>query len=542
MILRFFRLIRIFWVFARFGLYDLVFNLPLMRFFKWTIPFLNTLFHVKTIPRAERARLALESLGPTFIKLGQALSTRRDLLPADYADELAKLQDNVPGFEVKIAINVIESAFNKPIGDIFRSFDQTPIAAASIAQVHGAVLFDGSEVVVKIVRPGIERVIARDIALMHVLAQLAEKYWKDGKRMRPIEVVAEYERSILGELDLTLEASNGNLLKNNFKDSKILYVPFIYWELTRRNVLVMERISGIPVGQVEKLKALGVNIPLLAERSVEIFFAQVFKYSFFHADMHPGNIFVDVSDPQNPTYIALDFGMMGTLNTRDQRYLADNFMAFFNRDYRKVAELHIESGWVPSQTSVDEFEMAIRALCEPIFNKPLKDISFGGFLLSLFSVARRFNMEVQPQLLLLQKTLLAVEGLGRQLYPELDLWKTAKPYLTKFVAQRSGPKATFNRYYRDLPYWLESFPDMMQNGHLAITKVINNDIEAKLSSKTLEQLENSLMKQQKRQAFSQYGAALLLLSGGHAIMLGNLTAWNLLGIIISVLCFIRTTK
>lgn len=542
MILRFFRLIRIFWVLARFGLYDLLFNLPLMHFFKWTIPFLNIAFHVKTIPRAERARLALESLGPTFIKLGQALSTRRDLLPEDYADELAKLQDNVPGFDVKIAIEVIESAFNKPLNTIFRSFDTTPIAAASIAQVHGAILFDGSEVIIKIVRPGIEKVIARDIALMHVLAQLIEKYWKDGKRMRPIEVVAEYERSILGELDLTLEASNGTLLKNNFKDSTILYVPFIYWTLTRRNVLVMERISGIPVGQVEKLKALGVNIPLLAERSVEIFFAQVFKYSFFHADMHPGNIFVNVSDPQNPTYIALDFGMMGTLNSRDQRYLADNFMAFFNRDYRKVAELHIESGWVPSQTSVDEFEMAIRALCEPIFNKPLKDISFGGFLLSLFSVARRFNMEVQPQLLLLQKTLLAVEGLGRQLYPDLDLWKTAKPYLTKFVTQRSGPKATFKRYYHDMPYWLETFPDIMKNGHLAITKIINNDIEVRLSPKTLNQLENSLMQQQKRQTFSQYGVALLLLSGGHAIMTGDLTTWNILGIIVSMLCFIRSTK
>ncbi|GBU09715.1 ubiquinone biosynthesis protein UbiB [Gammaproteobacteria bacterium] len=529
-------------IFVRFGLYDLVFNLPVLRYFRWLIPIINLIFNVSKKPRAQRLRLALEKLGPTFIKLGQALSTRRDLLPEDVADELAKLQDNVPGFAVEIAIEVIETSFNKPLNELFKSFDKIPIAAASIAQVHGAILFNGDSVIVKIVRPNIEKVIIRDIALMRILGKIAEKYWKDGKRMRPLEVIAEYERSILNELDLSLEASNGDLLKRNFADSKILYVPIIYWDLTRKNVLVMERISGIPVSQVEQLKALGVDIPLLAKRSVEVFFAQVFKHSFFHADMHPGNIFVDATNPADPTYIALDFGMMGSLNSKDQRYLADNFMAFFNRDYRRVAQLHVESGWVPTNTSVDEFEIAVRSLCEPIFNKQLKDISFGGFLLSLFSVARRFNMEIQPQLLLLQKTLLAVEGLGRHLYPELDLWTTAKPYLTKFVTQRSGPKATLKRYQADIPIWIEYLPDTIHDAHLLLTKALNNDLETKISPKTIEELKQTFFKHQKQQSLSQYGAVILLLSGGSSLFTGHIAFWNIIGFLISALFFILSLR
>ncbi len=394
-------------------------------------------------PAAERVRLALEELGPVFIKFGQMLSTRKDLLPEDLATELARLQDQVPPFAGDQAQQLIERALQQPVSSLFSEFDRTPLASASVAQVHKATLHDGREVVVKVVRPGIERTIRKDVALLYTLAELMQLLWRDSRRLRPVEVVAEYEQTIFDELDLRKEAANGSQLRRNFEDSPILHIPEIYWDYTRANVLVMERIHGIPVAAIDQLKAQGTNMKKLAERGVEIFFAQVFRDSFFHADMHPGNIFVSRENPVDPKYIAVDFGIIGSLTPEDQSYLARNFLAFFQRDYRQVAQLHVDSGWVPADTNVDAFETAIRSVCEPIFEKPLKEISFGQVLLGLFQTARRFNMEVQPQLVLLQKTLLNIEGLGRQLYPDLDLWQTAKPFLENWMKERMGPKAVY---------------------------------------------------------------------------------------------------
>lgn len=510
MISRGLRMIKIWWVFLRFGLYDLAFMVPGLRHLRFLKPVLSLFNGYKTTPLPVRIRLALEQLGPTFIKLGQALSTRYDLLDKEIVDELVKLQDSVPPFPSDVAINIIEKAYQKPLDQIFRSFDETPIAAASIAQVHGAVLLNGQEVVVKVVRPGIQKVIKRDIGLMEVLAYTIERYYPDGKRLRPVEIVEEHARTILNELDLTIEAANGAQLRENFKGSKELYVPEIYIDYVRKNVFVMERISGVPVGDIETLKALGVDIPLLAKRSVDVFFTQVFEHSFFHADMHPGNIFVDVTNPKDPTYIALDFGIIGTLNEDDQHYLASNFLAFFNRDYLKVAELHVESGWVPPDTPVGDFEAVIRSLCEPVFNKPLKDISFGGFLLSLFQTARRFKMEMQPQLMLLQKTLFAIEGLGRELYPDLDLWETAKPYLVDFVKRKRGPKAIIKRYKHDLPIWLEQIPDMMQNGNIVLRQAVKGELKVNLAQTQWEQLQAIQAEESKRRIFGGVGAVFLL--------------------------------
>ncbi len=507
--MRSFRLLWIFWVLMRFGLYELAFSLPVLRYCRFLEPLLRPIWlrHAHK-PRGERLRLALECLGPTFVKLGQALSTRRDLIPLDIANELAKLQDQVPAFSSEVAKAIVIKSLGQPLDEIFIQFDDKPLAAASIAQVHTAILKSGQSVVVKIVRPQIERVIRRDIALLQILAGLAERYWRDGKRLRPFEVVAEYERAILSELDLSLEAANGTRLRRNFEDSDQLYVPEINWQYTRREVMVMERINGIPIGQGDLLDAAGVNRKVLAERGVEIFFTQVFKHSFFHADMHPGNIFVDASNPELPRYIALDFGIIGTLNSNDQRYLADNFLAFFNRDYHRVAELHIESGWVPAHTSVDDFEAAIRSLCEPIFDKPLKDISFGGFLLSLFQTARRFQMEVQPQLILLQKTLLAIEGLGRQLYPELDLWQTAKPFLTQFMQQQRGPKAQFERVRSHLPQWAILAPDMPLLTHRALKRIADGEQLTRIDARDLNSLQKVIVEQTRRIVYGLIGAIL----------------------------------
>ena len=413
-------------------------------------------------PRGERLRLALEALGPVFIKFGQMLSTRRDLLPDDVAEELKKLQDQVPPFEGAQAQRIIEQALGQPVSELFAKFEQQPLASASVAQVHKATLGDGRDVVVKVIRPGIERTIQKDVALLYGVAEIVQAIWADGRRLRPVEVVAEYEQTIFDELDLRKEAANGSQLHRNFAGSDILYVPEIYWDYTRANVLVMERIHGIPVADVDQLHAQNTDMKKLAERGVEIFFTQVFRDSFFHADMHPGNIFVSRENPQSPQYIAVDFGIVGSLTPEDQSYLARNFLAFFQRDYRQVAQLHVDSGWVPSDTNVDAFETAIRSVCEPIFEKPLKEISFGQVLLGLFQTARRFNMEVQPQLVLLQKTLLNIEGLGRQLYPELDLWKTAKPFLEGWMKERMGPKAVYRTIKQQAPDWLEKMPHMPQ--------------------------------------------------------------------------------
>ncbi|KKO48467.1 ubiquinone biosynthesis protein UbiB [Arsukibacterium sp. MJ3] len=413
----------------------------------------------------KRLRLALQSLGPVWIKFGQMLSTRRDLLPADIADELARLQDKVDPFPGEHAQKLIEQALElTDIHQLFSSFSVTPLASASIAQVHAAVLrlADGGEadVVIKVIRPNIRKQIVADLDLMDGLAAIAARYLPDGKRLRPREVVSEYRKTILDELDLQREAANAMQLRRNFEGSDSLYIPYVHSDFSRPNVMVMERIYGIPVSDITALNAQHTDMELLAKRGVEVFFTQVFRDSFFHADMHPGNIFVSREHPHNPKYIGIDCGIVGTLNSEDKRYLAENFVAFFNRDYRKVAQLHLDSGWVPIDTNVEEFESAIRTVCEPIFQKPLADISFGHILLNLFSTARRFNMQVQPQLVLLQKTLLYVEGLGRQLYPQLDLWKTAKPFLENWVKQQVGLPAVWRQVKENLPFWAEKLPQM----------------------------------------------------------------------------------
>ena len=440
---------------------------------------------------AERLRLSLQSLGPIYIKLGQMLSTRRDLLPPIYADQLAYLQDNVPPFDGELAIKEIEKSLGKPIAQLFKNFDAKALASASIAQVHSATLIaDDREVVIKVIRPGIEKTIQADLQLMRWIAELLQRFLKDARRLRPVEVVEEYEKTILDELDLMREAANAMLLRRNFSDSKLLYIPEIYTQHSTKNILVMERIYGIPVSDIESLKAQGTDLKLLAERGVEAFFTQVFRDSFFHADMHPGNVFVSYQHPEDPLWIGIDCGIVGTLNNEDKRYLAENFLAFFNRDYHRVAQLHIDSGWVPPETPVEEFEFAIRAVCDPIFEKPLAEISFAHILINLFNTARRYNMKVQPQLVLLQKTLLYIEGLGRQLYPQLDLWDTAKPFLENWMKEQISPKTLLNAVQQKAPFWLEKLPEIPEllYHHLS---------QAKSLHKQQLMLINSLNKQQQ---------------------------------------------
>ena len=431
-----------------------------LRFLFYLSPFV-WISRNPTEPRGVRIRKALEELGPIYVKFGQSVSTRPDLLPTDIASELAKLQDQVPPFSGEQALAAIETAFGQPVTTIFKSFDSEALAAASIAQVHVAQLHDGQEVIVKILRPNVQEDIERDLEVLFAIAQMAQRYWADSRRLRPMEVVAEYQKTVLNELDLMREAANAAQLRHNFPESPLIYVPRVYWDYCRPQVMVMERIHGVPVNDMETLRRHGVNFKKLGANGVEIFFTQVFRDNFFHADMHPGNIFVEIGDPENPRYAAVDFGIVGTLEDRDRRYLAENFLAFFEHDYRRVAQLHVNSGWVPAGTRVDELESAIRTVCEPIFNKPLKDISFGQVLLRLFQVARRFDMEIQPQLILLQKTLVQIEGLGRELYPELDLWETGQPVLKKWIDQQTSPRATIERILRDLPeirYTLERLP------------------------------------------------------------------------------------
>ncbi|CAI8351018.1 MAG: putative protein kinase UbiB [Porticoccaceae bacterium UBA1117] len=410
--------------------------------------------------RGERLRKALEELGPIFVKFGQLLSTRPDLVPEDISIELSVLQDNVPPFSSDLFKQNVELALSGSVDDLFLSFEPDPLASASVAQVHAAVLADGRDVVVKAVRPNIEKTIRKDIALLYTLARLVKTYSEDGERLHPLEVVKDYESVIIEELNLQSEGANASLLRHNFTDSSMLHVPEIYWPYSNKDVLVMERIYGVPVTDIDRLKAAGVDFKILAQRGVEIFFTQVFEHNFFHADMHPGNIFVDATNPKSPTYIAIDCAIMGSLSSEDQFYMARNLLAMFQRDYRLVAELHIRSGWVPKDTSINDFTGAIRSVCEPIFQRPLKEISLGHMLIDLFTTARRFNMEVQPSLVLLQKTLLNIEGLGRQLYPDLDLWETAQPYLEKWLKDRYSPKSMFNQLKRYAPDWLEHFPQI----------------------------------------------------------------------------------
>ncbi len=482
------RLIHINWVLVYHGLDEIVLKTHLFRPIRY-LAFLTPSFWLKTRTdsRAVRIRRTLEDLGPIYVKFGQALSTRKDILPDDIADELVKLQDRVPPFANDIAKGIIEAELGMSISEAFAEFDASPLASASVAQVHTATLHTGESVIVKVLRPDIEERIRSDIGLLYELASFAEKFWPDAKRLRASDVVAEFERTTLDELDLFKEAANATKLRRNFENSELIYVPEVHWPLTRKKVMVMERIYGIPVGEIEQLRASGADFKKLAERGVEIFFTQVFRDNFFHADMHPGNIFVELPDK----YIAVDFGIVGTLSLSDQRYLAENFLAFFNRDYRKVAEMHVESGWVPSTTRIEEFEAAIRSVCEPIFEKPLKDISFGQLLLRLFQTARRFDMRVQPQLVLLQKTLLNIEGLGRQLYPELDLWQTAKPFLEKWFHERLGPKAKINAIIKHFPEFAEQFPEIPS----LVYKALNNAAQAQQQAEH-QQRELNLLKAQ----------------------------------------------
>ena len=455
------RLLRILRVVIRYRLDDLLLTLPLptwMRALRFALPWRWLPRGKLELSRGEALRLALEDLGPIFIKFGQLLSTRRDLLPPDVADELARLQDQVPPFDPEHAVARIEEQLGAKVGDVFARFDVQPLASASIAQVHAAQLKSGEDVVVKVIRPNLRPIIRSDLAWLFLAARIAEKASADARRLRPVEVVSDYEKTIFDELDLMREAANASQLRRNFADSPLLYVPQVYWDWCRPKVLVMERIYGVPVTDLATLADQRTNMKLLAERGVEIFFTQVFRDSFFHADMHPGNIFVATRTPWSPQYIAIDCGIVGSLTPEDQDYLARNLIAFFKRDYRKVAQLHIDSGWVPAETKVNEFEAAIRTVCEPIFEKPLKDISFGQLLLRLFQTARRFNMEIQPQLVLLQKTLLNIEGLGRQLYPDLDLWSTAQPFLERWMRERISPL----QLLRNLQSQAEQVPHLSQ--------------------------------------------------------------------------------
>lgn len=475
-------------------------------------------------PRGERMRLALQELGPIFVKFGQALSTRRDLLPLDIADELAMLQDRVPPFSSSVAKAMAEKAYGRSLDDVFDRFDDEPLAAASIAQVHKATLKSGEEVIVKILRPGVEAQIRQDLDVLHALARLAQRHWPEARRLRPVEVVSEYEKTVIDELDMMREAANAAQLKRNFADSDKLYVPEVYWEYCRPDILVMERISGVPISDLDTLNAAGTDMQKLAENGVEIFFTQVFKHNFFHADMHPGNIFVDISDPSQPRYIAVDFGIVGTLSSRDQHYLAENFLAFFERDYYRVAKLHVDSGWVPPETRIDEFESAIRTVCEPIFNKPLKDISFGQVLLGLFRTARRFNMEIQPQLVLLQKTLLNIEGLGRELYPDLDLWKTAHPILRGWVEERVSGKYILQRLREQLPELGESLQGVPELARNLVEQLADGRFNLQVTVPEIEKLRAEQMAGRKQQWRAIAGASTLL-SGVLLLLPAGVPPW-----------------
>jgi len=520
------RFLKITWVVSKYRLDEFIplATLPLLlRLLLWLAPW--HLFPRPDLPRGERLRRALEELGPIFVKFGQILSTRRDLLPDDIANELKYLQDKVPPFDSNLARQRIEQSLRRKVEDAFARFDETPLASASIAQVHSAQLHNGKEVVIKIIRPGIAPIIRQDIALMFMIARLVERYWEDGKRLHPVDIVADYEQTIFDELDLQREAANTSQLRRNFQDSPLIYIPEVYWEYTNTKVLVMERIYGTPIADVETLKAKGTDMKKLAERGVEIFFTQVFRDSFFHADMHPGNIFVSTENPQEPQYIAIDCGIVGTLSPEDQNYLARNLLAFFKRDYHQVALLHVESGWVPPTTRVDEFESAIRTVCEPIFERPLSEISFGHFLLRLFQTARRFDMEVQPQLVLLQKTLLNVEGLGRQLYPELDLWSTAHPFLERWLRDRIGPPRLMKAVRQHLPEWLEHTPEVPQLIFEAMSQIRHLDRFSQGQDRALEALRLEL--RQERQQDRRQWLALAFIAT--AALSATETGWAWLG-------------
>jgi ubiquinone biosynthesis protein len=523
------RLLRIVHVLVRHGLDEFVFRLHLLRpyrFLLWLLP--SFWFCDRSTARGQRLREALEELGPVFIKFGQALSTRPDLIPPDIASQLTRLQDDVPPFPGASAQAVVERSLGAPLSEHFATFDLEPLASASVAQVHGATLKDGTEVVVKVLRPGIETVIGQDLGLLYQLARLADRHWPDARRLRPLEVVADYDKTVHDELDMMREGANASQLRSNFPDSEMIYVPQVYWEHSRREVLVMERIDGIPIRDIEAIKKAGVDLRKLAHNGVEIFFTQAFRDGFFHADMHPGNIFVSEAGQ----YRAVDFGIMGTLGEKDKQYLAENLLAFFNRDYRAVAMAHLRAGWVPASTRVDEFEAAVRTVCEPIFARPISEISFGHLVVRLFQVARRFDMPVQPQLVLLQKTLLNIEGLGRQLYPQLDLWETAKPYLERWMSEQIGPRAFVRTLRRELPAVLPLLPELPGLVHELLRRQRDGELFIRTGDdaerESLERALNSCARQRNGLAA---GAALLL--GAIAVTLLS-RSWEL-GVIADLL-------
>jgi len=524
-----FRLLTIQRVLVKYSLDDIIKETHLLRPLRFLF-YLAPRQRDRSAPIGERIRLALEELGPIFVKFGQAISTRRDLLPPDIADELAKLQDAVPPFPASQAIEILNAAYEKGVDEVFKRFDAEPLAAASIAQVHTAQLQDGTEVIVKLLRPGVQEQIESDLAVLRLVAGLADRYWEHGKRLRPLEIVDEYEHTVLDELDLMREAANSAQLKRNFEGSDQLYVPEIYWDYCRPEAMVQERIYGTPISDMETLRAAGTDIQRLAENGVEIFFTQVFRHNFFHADMHPGNIFVITTDPQHPRYAAVDFGIVGTLNPEDQRYLAENFLAFFDRDYYRIAKLHLDSGWVPPGTRVDQLEAAVRTVCEPIFNKPLAEISFAQVLMRLFRVAQRFNVELQPQLILLHKTLFNIEGLGRQLYPELDLWKTAHPVLKRWMDEQVGGRALLKDVRQNLPQLRDAMRELpailRQLGEQAVDGKIRFDMQSPELGKIRQQLG-----EQRRQRYWLTAAATGVIAGTLVLTLGSLPplGWSLLG-------------
>jgi ubiquinone biosynthesis protein len=503
-------------VLARHQLDEIILTLHLFRPLRFLL-YLSPFYWVRRDrgSEGERIRRALEDLGPVFVKLGQMFSTRRDLLKDEVADELAKLQDAVPPFSGVKAREIVEQALGQPIEALFDLFDETPLASASIAQVHLARTLAGEDVVIKVVRPDIEQQIRRDVGLAKQMAALAERYWAEGRRLHLRQIVADYEQVILDELDMVREAANLSQVGRNFSTGEqVLMVPEPDWDLTRENILVMTRVRGVPVGALETLHELGVDMKRLAELGVEIFFTQVFRDNFFHADMHPGNIMVDADNPAYPKYVAVDFGIMGSLTEGDQRYLAETFLAFFNRDYRRVAQLHLESGWVPQGARIDELEAAFRSVCEPIFERPFNEISFALLLLKLFRTGHRFGMEVQPQLVLLQKTLLYIEGLGKQLYPDLDLWETAKPFLERWIRERKGFEGLKQKLLHETPDLLEQIPEVPR----VVIDLLNKAQQGKLSmawhSSQLEQIQRVL--QQSRQ--TTYSA----ITGGALLLVGTL--------------------
>ncbi|MEX2515856.1 MAG: ubiquinone biosynthesis regulatory protein kinase UbiB [Gammaproteobacteria bacterium] len=514
-----FRLLAIQRVLIRHGLDEIVFATHLfrpVRFLLYLLPW--NWFRRPRGSRAKRLRNVLEELGPIYVKFGQLLSTRRDLLPEDIAEEFSQLQDHVTPFPGIQARQIIETTLGHPLTDVFSEFDETPLASASIAQVHTATRLDGRKVVIKVVRPGINKTMRSDLSLIRTLAIMAERYWPGGRYMRPTNVVREFEKNLLGELDLLREAANASQLRRNFLGSEVLYVPEIHWDLTHHDVMVMERISGIPVRDIEALHAAGIDMKWLAEAGMEAFFTMVFRDSYFHADMHPGNIFVSRPEPgKPPRFIVVDFGIMSSLNEFDQRYLAENFLAFLDRDYQRVAELHVESGWVPPYTRVDEFEFGIRGVCEPLLERPMREISIGDLLLRLFQTAKQFNMEILPQLLLLQKTLVNVEGLGRDLYPDLDLWKTARPHLDRWMQDRLGVKGLVKATKRNLPLWIDRLPSAPNKALHVLERLHEGKLQFELHARQMDELRDEIRRHSQRTILAVAGSVFVLAA---AVMFG----------------------